>query len=51
MQGVMTDEMEMWQRISRFAGWSEWEIGPEKQGEGFKNSFDNKFSNKFENKF
>ena len=29
MQGVMTDEMEMWQRIARFAGWSEWEIGPQ----------------------
>ena len=28
MQGVMTDEMEMWQRIARFAGWSQWEIGP-----------------------
>ena len=28
MQGIMTDEMEMWQRIARFAGWSEWEIGP-----------------------
>ena len=21
--------MEMWQRIARFAGWSEWEIGPQ----------------------
>ena len=30
MHGVMTDEMEMWQRIFRFAGWSEWEIGPQK---------------------
>ena len=28
MNGVLTDEMEMWQRIARFAGWSEWEIGP-----------------------
>ena len=28
MNGVLTDEMEMWQRIARFAGWSQWEIGP-----------------------
>jgi hypothetical protein len=28
MEGVMTDEMEMWQRIARFSGWSQWEIGP-----------------------
>jgi hypothetical protein len=29
MKGILTDEMEMWQRIARFAGWSQWEIGPE----------------------
>ena len=31
MKGVLTDEMEMWQRIARFAGWSEWEIGPQQE--------------------
>jgi len=31
MRGVLTDEMEMWQRIARFAGWSEWEIGPQQE--------------------
>ena len=29
MQGVMFDEMQMWQRIARFAGWSEWDVGPQ----------------------
>jgi hypothetical protein len=28
MNGIMTDEMEMWQRISRFGGWDQWQIGP-----------------------
>ena len=37
MKGVLTDEMEMWQRIARFAGWSEWEIGPNNEsGKPFK---------------
>lgn len=30
MNGIITDDMEMWQRVTRFAGWSEWEIGPKK---------------------
>ena len=35
MKGVLTDEMEMWQRVARFAGWSEWEIGPNEDGDNF----------------
>mgnify|MGYP003630869128 FL=1 len=39
MKGVMTEEMEMWQRIARFAGWSEWEIGPNKSSKKGKSKF------------
>ena len=60
MNGIMTDEMEMWQRVFRFAGWSEWEIGPQKgkktsrstkgmfdSSSSFSNSTDFSSSNKF----
>ena len=51
MQGVMTDEMEMWQRISRFAGWSEWEIGPEPKQTGRSSSrSSNRTSNRTSNR-
>ena len=56
MKGVLTDEMEMWQRVARFAGWSEWEIGPQQQKNN-KSTYKNKFKNninfskiKFKNK-
>ena len=29
MESVMFDEMQMWQRIARFSGWSEWDVGPQ----------------------
>ena len=51
MQGVMTDEMEMWQRVSRFAGWSEWEIGPETKQTGRSSSrSSNRTSNRSSNR-
>lgn len=54
MNGIITDDMEMWQRVTRFAGWSEWEIGPQKpkkKKSGFTTKFKSGYTKKFKTSF
>jgi hypothetical protein len=56
LQGALSEEAELWQRIFLINGWSKWDVGmvdikPPKTKGRFKDKFKDKFKNKFKKPF